>query len=58
MEWLAFGFGSGLDLMVRGIKVGLCAHSTEPALDSLSALLVLSLSLSLSLKKINIRKIK
>ena len=42
--------GSGRDLMVRGIEphVRLCANSTEPAGDSLSPCLSLSLSLSLS----------
>ena len=50
------GFGSGRDLTVRGFepRVGLCADSVEPALDSvsrfLSAPLPLALCLSLSLK--------
>ena len=52
---LALDFGSGHDLMVREFKsrVGLCTDSAEPAWDSLSRSLPLSLpvlSLSLSLK--------
>ena len=54
--------GSGPDLTVRGreLHVRLCADSTEPAWDSLSAppLLMLSLSLSLKSKQINLKKKK
>ena len=47
VELLTLDFGSGHDVMVRGIEphVGLCTDSVEPAWDSLS----LSLSLSLTL---------
>ena len=51
---LALDFGSGHDLMVREFesRVGLCADSAEPAWDSLSRSLPLSLPvLSLSLSK-------
>ena len=47
VKHLTFGFDSGHDLTVREFEphVGLCADSVEPAWDSVS------LSLSLSLKK-------
>ena len=59
VKHLTLDFSSGHDLTVRGFEphTGLCAQSTEPALDavSLSLLLqhmhILSLSLSLSLSK-------
>ena len=46
---LTLDFGSGHDLMVRGIepRVGLCADSVEPAWDFLS-LSLLSLSLKIN----------
>ena len=45
---MTLDFGSGHDRMVHGIKLcfGLCADSTEPAWNSLSAPPLLSLSLS------------
>ena len=38
VKWRTLALGSGHDLMVPGIepRFGLCAHSTEPAWDSLS----------------------
>ena len=55
-EHLTLDFGSGHDLMVRGIKphIGLYADSEEPAWDSLTFPLSLpspALSLSLSINK-------
>ena len=46
VECPAPGFGSGHDLMVRGIEphVRLCADSVEPAWDSLSLPVSLTLS--------------
>ena len=59
---LTLGFGSGRDLMVLEFKlyVGLCADSAEPAWDSHSPSLSAppQLTLSLSLSKINFKKIK
>ena len=48
------GFGSGLDLAVRGFEpcVGLCADGTGPAWDSLSLLLPHSCCVSLKTKKL------
>ena len=59
VKCLTLDLGSSHDLMVCEFKphVGLCADSAEPASDSLSPSLsappLLSLSLSLSLSKIN-----
>ena len=53
---LTFDIGSGHDLTVHGIEpcVGLCADSMEPAWDSLS--LPPSLSLSLKINKLTLKK--
>ena len=50
VKHLTFGFGSGHGLTVREIKprVGLCTNSVETAWDSLSLLILLSLSLKLN----------
>ena len=58
--WAA-DFGSGHDLVAHEFepRVGLCADGLEPASDSVSppsAPPLLTLSLSLSLSKINIKK--